>query len=387
MASLVFALKTVRQKHEVSPELLRLLDEFRRMVNVCIAVGIEENVSSLKTLSLRSYHRLSRDMPSYYRLCAISKATGILHNHRKAKKKNPRTRFPCARKLMLTTCYGFKIQNGLLRLPVRPRHYVYVKLNSHTLRVLSGLNVRSVTLTRESLSISYSKETVEIEPEGYVGIDRNLDNVTSASSDGTVKTFDLSKATRIKADYRVVKSQFRRNDVRMRTQVFSKYGGKQRNRVHPLLHHASKRIVDEAKTRRYGIVMERLTGMRRLYRRGNGQSRNYRSLMNGWSYGELQRQIEYKAGWEGLRVIYVSARNTSRHCSICGYKTLESTERQLWCPKCGTVLDRDENAARNLASRGPRFSPDGPPGEAMVEEREPENATLILKVDGGKLSR
>jgi len=387
LASLVLALKTVRQKHEVSPELLRLLDEFRRMVNVCIAVGIEENVSSLKTLSLRSYHRLSRDMPSYYRLCAISKATGILHNHRKAKKKNPRTRFPCARKLMLTTCYGFKIQNGLLRLPVRPRHYVYVKLNSHTLRVLSGLNVRSVTLTRESLSISYSKETVEIEPEGYVGIDRNLDNVTVASTDGTVKTFDLSKATRIKADYRVVKSQFRRNDVRMRTQVFSKYGGKQRNRVHPLLHHASKRIVDEAKTRRYGIVMERLTGMRRLYRRGNGQSRNYRSRMNGWSYGELQRQIEYKAGWEGLRVIYVSARNTSRHCSICGYKTLESTERQLWCPKCGTVLDRDENAARNLAARGPRFSPNGPPGEAMVEEREPENATLILKVNGGKLSR
>jgi len=387
LASLVLALKTVRQKHEVSPELLRLLDEFRRMVNVCIAVGIEENVSSLKTLSLRSYHRLSRDMPSYYRLCAISKATGILHNHRKAKKKNPRTRFPCARKLMLTTCYGFKIQNGLLRLPVRPRHYVYVKLNSHTLRVLSGLNVRSVTLTRESLSISYSKETVEIEPEGYVGIDRNLDNVTVASTDGTVKTFDLSKATRIKADYRVVKSQFRRNDVRMRTQVFSKYGGKQRNRVHPLLHHASKRIVDEAKTRRYGIVMERLTGMRRLYRRGNGQSRNYRSRMNGWSYGELQRQIEYKAGWEGLRVIYVSARNTSRHCSICGYKTLESTERQLWCPICGTFLDRDENAARNLAARGLRFSPNGPPGEAMVEEREPENATLILKVDGGKLSR
>src|SRR5256712_11455434 len=193
LALLVTAMRSVRQKHQASLELLWLLDEFRRMVNVCIAVGIEENVSSLKTLSLRSYHRLGRDMPSYDRLCAISKATGILHNHRKAKKKNPRTRIPCARKLMQTTCYGFKIQNGLLRLPVRPRHYVYVKLNSHTLRVLSGLNVRSVTLTRESLSISYSKETVEIEPEGYVGIDRNLDNVTSASSDGTVTTFDLSR--------------------------------------------------------------------------------------------------------------------------------------------------------------------------------------------------
>jgi len=363
--------KTVRQKHEASADLLRLLNEFRRMVNVCIAVGMEENVSSLKTLSLRSYHRLSRGILGYYRLCAISAATGILRNYRKTRKKNPRTRFPYARKLMLTTCYGFKIQNGLLRLPVRPRQYSYVRLNNHTLQVLSGLSVHSVTLTPDLLTISYSKETVETEPEGYVGIDLNLDNITIASTDGTVKTFDLSKATRIKADYRYVKSRFKRNDIRTRTRVFSKYGEKQRNRVQPLLHNVSKSIVEEAKSKRQGIVLERLTGIRRLYRKGNSQSRNYRARMNSWSYGELQRQIEYKARWEGVRVIYVPARDTSKRCSICGYKTLESTQRRLWCPHCGTVLDRDENAARNLAAGGLRFSPNGPPGEAMVEEREP----------------
>src|SRR2546426_11180210 len=73
-------------------------------------------------------------------------------------------------------------------------------------------------------------------------------------------------------------------------------------------------------------------------------------------------------------------------CSICGYKTLESIQRQLWCPHCGAILDRDENAARNIAAGGLRFSPNRPPGETMLEEREPENATLILKVDGGKIS-
>ncbi|TMI09401.1 hypothetical protein E6H34_01245 [Candidatus Bathyarchaeota archaeon] len=69
-----------------------------------------------------------------------------------------------------------------------------------------------------------------------------------------------------------------------------------------------------------------------------------------------------------------------------GHKTLESTQRQLWCPHCGAILDRDENAARNIAAGGLRFSLNRPPGETMVEEREPRNATLILKVDGGKLS-
>ena len=363
----MLALKAVKQNHQASAHLLRLLDEFRRMVNVCIAVGMEENVSSLKTLSLRSYHRLSPDILGYYRLGAISTAARIVHNHRKAKKGNLPTRFPYARRLMMTTCYGFKIQNNLLRLPVKPRHYVYVKLNKHTLKVISGVAVRSITLTPGSVSICYSKETVEIKPERHIGIDINLDNVTVASTDRTVRTFDLSRATAIKVDYRSVRSHFKRNDARIKRRIFSKYAVNQRNRVQPLLHNVSKRIVDEAKSKRYGIVLERLTGMRRLYRRGNGQSKNYRSRMNSWSYGELQRQIEYKARWEGVKVIYVPARNTSKRCSICGYKTLESTQRRLWCPHCGAILDRDENAARNIAAGGLRFSPNGPPGEAMVE--------------------
>jgi putative transposase len=380
----VLAVKAVRQRYQASSDLLRLLDEFRRMVNVCIAVGMEENVSSLKTLSLKSYHRLNRDTLSYYRLCAISTATGILHNHQKAKKRNHQTASPYAKKMTMKTCYGFKIEGDLLRLPVKPRQYVYVKLNKHTQRTLSGLNVHSVTLTTDSLSISYSKEIVELKPEGYIGVDRNLDNVTAATTDGTVNTFDLSKATRIKSIYRFVKSRFKRNDTRMRTRVFSKYGERQRNRVQPMLHSVSRRIVDEAKTRRYGIVMEKLTGIRRLYRKGNGQSRNYRARMNSWSYGELQRQIEYKARWEGVKIVYVSARNTSKRCSICGYKTLESTQRKLWCPHCGAILDRDENAARNIAAGGLRFSPNGPPGEAVKGN---PTRTVILRVDGGKLSQ
>ena len=50
-------------------------------------IGIEQNVSSLKTLSFKSYHHLSRGMLGYYRLGAIGVATGILRNYRKAKRK------------------------------------------------------------------------------------------------------------------------------------------------------------------------------------------------------------------------------------------------------------------------------------------------------------
>src|SRR5207244_11692691 len=70
----LLATKAVRQKYQASPELLKLLDEFRRMVNVCVMIGIEQNISSLKALASRTYPCLSRDILAYYRLGAISRS-------------------------------------------------------------------------------------------------------------------------------------------------------------------------------------------------------------------------------------------------------------------------------------------------------------------------
>jgi len=263
---------------------------------------------------------------------------------------------------------AYKIVDGKLRLPIKPREYIYIPLNRYTLKVLSQPNLKlgSVTLTANTVSISFSKETAEIEPRGYIGIDRNLDNVTVASSDGEVVTYDLSEATRIKAIYREVKRHFRRNDVRIRRRIFRKYGRKQRNKVNQILHRVSKHIVEKAKENGFGIVMENLKGIRRLYRKGNGQGRQFRSRLNSWSFYELQRQIEYKAKGEGVAVIYVSPQKTSSTCAICGSKILECTERKVYCPRCRTLVDRDVNAARNILARGMRFVPVGQPFEAMV---------------------
>jgi putative transposase len=113
--------------------------------------------------------------------------------------------------------------------------------------------------------------------------------------------FDLSEATRIKGAYREVRSHVRRNDARIGKQVGRKYGTLQRDRgADPSPDEQA--VVDRARDRRLGIVIEDLKGIRRLYRKGNGQGRNYRYRLNSWSYRELQRQIEYKARWEGIPV-------------------------------------------------------------------------------------
>jgi putative transposase len=367
------AVKAVQQHYAPGPEILHMLEQFRQMLNDCVRIGLAENVTSLKSLSTKAYDQLATyDVMSYYKLCAISKATGILKNYRKAKRQGIRVKEPYARQLQLTTCYGFKIKTieKALLLPFKPKQPLSIPLNAHVLRVLlePNIEIRSVTLTDEQLSISYAKEVEPIQPRGLIAIDRNLDNLTIADSDGQMKKQNLAKATEIKAMYREIRSHMRRNDTRIRQHVTGKYGRKEREKVRQILHHASKQIVMHAKEKKFGVVMENLTGIRKLYGKGNGQGRTYRGRMNSWSYAELQRQIEYKARWEGIPVIYVNPYGTSVKCSICGSRMKPEENRQLKCRSCGFTVDRDVNAARNILARGVRFAPIALPTEATVQE-------------------
>ena len=376
------AIKTVQQTYTPSKDLLDLLEQFRKMLNDCIRIGLAENITSMKSLSQKAYRELSEyDTPSYYKLCAISKAAGILRNYKKACRKKGHVKDPYARRLQLVTCYGFKIKNDKLLLPLRHRLSISIPLNPHTTSTIShpGLTVRSITLTESRLAITYVKVSVPIHPKGAIALDRNLNNVMSAASDALVLSYDLTKATEIKAVYREIKSHAKRNDHRVRRRIFVKYGRRERNRVQQILHQTSKCIVEDAKKKQYAIAMEKLTGIRKLYRKGNGQGCDYRGRMNSWSYAELQRQIEYKARWDGIPVIYVNPRGTSARCSICGSGMKPEENRKLKCRSCGFTVDRDVNAARNILARAVRFAAVAPASEAMV-------AVQRRKVDAGELT-
>jgi putative transposase len=365
--------KVVQQYYMPGPEIRCMLEQFRQMLNECVRIGLSEDVTSLKSLSTKAYNQLAAyPVMSYYKLCAISKAAGILRNYHKAVRKNPEAREPYARRRQLTTCYGFKIKNQdkTLLLPSKPKQPFPIPLNAHVIRILSepNIQIRSVTLTDERVSICYAKEVEPIQPRGLIAIDRNLDNLTLADSDGRVMRKDLARATLVKARYREIRSHVRRNDQRIRQEVTEKYGGIQREKVKQILHHASKQIVMDAKSREFGVVMEKLTGIRKLYRKGNWQGRGYRGRMNSWSYHEVQRQIEYKANWEGIPVIYVNPNGTSVKCSICGSRMKPEENRTLKCRSCGFIVDRDVNAARNILARALRFGAVASAAEAMVQE-------------------
>jgi putative transposase len=74
----------------------------------------------------------------------------------------------------------------------------------------------------------------------------------------------------------------------------------------------------------------------------------------GW--GELIRMLSYKAAWYGRTVVAIDRFfPRSKRCAVCEHipDDLDLDERQWACPNCGTVHDRDTNAAVNIKAEGP----------------------------------
>lgn len=68
---------------------------------------------------------------------------------------------------------------------------------------------------------------------------------------------------------------------------------------------------------------------------------------------EITRQLEYKCKFKGIELVKADRFfPSSKTCSSCGYikKDLKLSDRTYICPKCGNVIDRDLNAAINLAN-------------------------------------
>ncbi len=170
-----------------------------------------------------------------------------------------------------------------------------------------GLKLGEVTLTGRKLSISYTWKIPRKEPAGYIGIDMNLENATGTNENETM-VLDMSDIVSMKVKYRDVLSHFTRNDARIQKRLKQKYGRKQKNKEDTFLHQKSREIVSQGRQ----VIMENLTGIRRLYRKGNGQGKRFRFRLNSWSRFKMQRQIEYKSvDWNGLEVIFVKPNGTS----------------------------------------------------------------------------
>ncbi|NET45958.1 RNA-guided endonuclease TnpB family protein [Okeania sp. SIO2B3] len=73
------------------------------------------------------------------------------------------------------------------------------------------------------------------------------------------------------------------------------------------------------------------------------------------NWGEILRQLDYKAKWYGRELIKIDRYfPSSKRCSSCGHvlEKLPLNIRDWDCPQCGTHHDRDINASINILAAG-----------------------------------
>lgn len=105
-------------------------------------------------------------------------------------------------------------------------------------------------------------------------------------------------------------------------------------------------------TQTHAVIGVETLAVKNMMAAGGARKRGLNRALADASLGQMLRMIDYKATWYGSRVVKGDRWHpSSKTCSGCGtVKTkLSLSERTYVCTDCGLVIDRDTNAAVNLA--------------------------------------
>ena len=106
--------------------------------------------------------------------------------------------------------------------------------------------------------------------------------------------------------------------------------------------------------KRYKICIEDLNV------RGMQQNKKLARSISDASFGMFRSILEYKCRWYGINLISIDRfAPSSKTCSKCGYvyDGLTLNDRSWRCPQCGSLHDRDLNAACNIKNFGLKALP------------------------------
>ena len=235
-----------------------------------------------------------------------------------------------------------------ISIPKCPR----IRIKIH--RLFEG-TIKSITVSRTTDNKYYMSLLVESEIEALepskkmIGLDLGIKDLIVDSNGNKYKnhkylTKSLEKLAREQRKLsKMVKGSNNRNKQRIKVARLYKKINNQRN---DYLHKLSKSIIDENQV----IVLEDLKV--KDMEQNNKLARNITDA----SWSRLVSMLTYKANWYGRTVIRVpSDYPSSQLCSKCGYKnsiTKSLNIRKWTCPECGSIHDRDINAAKNILSKG-----------------------------------
>jgi IS605 OrfB family transposase len=178
----------------------------------------------------------------------------------------------------------------------------------------------------------------------FIGVDLGIANIAT-DSDGTEHSG--SAVEKVRRKHNLQRKRLQRRNTKGAKKKLKRVATKEARFRRHENHVIAKRIVESARGTGRGIALENLQGIReRITARGT----DARNRLSGWSFGQLNAFLCYKAKLAGVPVETVDPRNTSRLCSRCGHcsKSNRQSQAEFVCKVCGHRAHADVNAARNL---------------------------------------
>jgi IS605 OrfB family transposase len=208
---------------------------------------------------------------------------------------------------------------------------------------LKNYNFRSASFSEDARGRWYFNVVVEFEAEAStgasaVGIDLGCKDAATVS-DGTRETGRWYRG--IEADLAVAQQARKKKRV---AAIHAKAANRRKDAMHKL----SRTLVDANAAIFVGNVSSKAMS----------QTRNAKSALDaGW--GMLKAMLSYKCDHAGVVFEEVNEAFTTQRCSCCGSIPASSPKgmgalgiREWVCDQCGSVHDRDVNAARNILALG-----------------------------------
>lgn len=181
-----------------------------------------------------------------------------------------------------------------------------------------------------------------------IGIDLGLTDLMTFSDGTKTKNPKIAKKHRKRLEYRhrqlskkVLGSKSRekaRIELAITYDKISRIKG-------DFTHKLTSRIISDNQV----IVMEDLSVANMM------KNHNLARAIQDVSWGEIVRQLEYKAEWNDREFVKIDRFfPSSKTCHVDGFikKSLDLSERTWQCPMCNTIHDRDINAAMNILKQG-----------------------------------
>ena len=104
------------------------------------------------------------------------------------------------------------------------------------------------------------------------------------------------------------------------------------------------------------------------------------SLGGRWPHAEIQYRIENTAKRYGLKVVKVSAKDTSRTCSRCGGRVSNNSRTRVsTCSICGFLLDRDVSASREIGLRAVSNARNRERMRCLLRQRALERSSAVTR--------